>query len=114
MKSSRWIKGRNVKCKINCSICSSCWPVSTCITLTENSCLLPIKQCGSQEGVESIEQNLGHVLENVVGECEGHGVDNRSLVYPQGLSYWVLVSIKKAQVIFQISNQTTFLGEIFF
>lgn len=71
-----------MKCKINCSICSTCWPVSTCITLTEYSCILPIKQCGSQEEEESIEQNVEHVLENIVKECEGHGVDNRSLVYP--------------------------------
>lgn len=71
-----------MKCKINCSICSACWPVSTCITLTEYRCILPIKQCGSQEGVKSIEQTVEHALENIGKECEGHDVDNRSLVYP--------------------------------
>lgn len=74
MKSSGWIKGRNMKCKICCSVSSACWPVSTCITLTENNCLLPGEQYGRQE--EGIAQDLEHVLENAGQENEGHGEDN--------------------------------------
>lgn len=52
MKISRWRKGRNVQCKINCSICFACWPVSTCITLAKYSRLLSREQYGTWEGAE--------------------------------------------------------------